>query len=77
MFSKIDIGNGVGFWNTMPMLARSRLRSCLGERMFSPSKQDFAGGALVGIESYIRLSTRSRVDLPQPDGPMKAVTLLS
>ena len=25
----------------------------------------------------MRLSTRSRVDLPQPDGPMKAVTLRS
>ena len=24
----------------------------------------------------MRLSTRSSVDLPQPDGPMKAVTLL-
>ena len=25
----------------------------------------------------MRLSTRSRVDLPQPDGPMKAVTVRS
>ncbi len=25
----------------------------------------------------MRLSTRSRVDLPQPDGPMKAVTCFS
>ena len=25
----------------------------------------------------MRLSTRSSVDLPQPDGPMKAVTLFS
>ena len=25
----------------------------------------------------MRLSTRNNVDLPQPDGPMKAVTLFS
>ncbi|MNC92381.1 hypothetical protein D3C83_87920 [compost metagenome] len=37
MFSKIDIGNGVGFWNTMPMRARRRLRSWRGDRMSSPS----------------------------------------
>ena len=28
-----------------------------------------------GITSCIRLSVRRRVDLPQPDGPMKAVTV--
>ena len=27
----------VGFWNTIPMRARRRLRSCRGERMSSPS----------------------------------------
>ena len=31
MFSKIDFGNGLGFWNTMPM----RLRTCTGS-MFAP-----------------------------------------
>ena len=30
------MGNGVGFWNTMPMRARSRFRSCLASRMFWP-----------------------------------------
>ena len=28
-----------------------------------------------GITSCMRLSVRSKVDLPQPDGPMNAVTL--
>ena len=27
-----------------------------------------------GIVSFIRLSVRRKVDLPQPEGPMKAVT---
>ncbi len=27
--------------------------------------------------SFIRLMQRRKVDLPQPDGPMKAVTVLS
>ena len=29
----------------------------------------------MGITSCMRFSVRSRVDLPQPDGPMKAVTV--
>ena len=28
----------------------------------------------IGIVSFIRLMQRRKVDLPQPDGPMKAVT---
>ena len=30
-----------------------------------------------GMVSFIRLRQRRKVDLPQPDGPMKAVTLSS
>jgi len=33
-------------------------------------------GALATV-SFIRFSERRKVDLPQPDGPMKAVTLSS
>jgi len=31
------IGNGTGFWNTMPTLLRRRFIGYFGERMFSPS----------------------------------------
>ena len=31
----------------------------------------------VGIVSFMRLMQRRKVDLPQPDGPMKAVTARS
>ena len=34
----------------MPTRERSRLRSCFGDRMSSPSRLDLARGALVGIE---------------------------
>ena len=37
----IVIGNGVGFWNTMPMRARNRLTSCSEERMSTLSKMTF------------------------------------
>ena len=39
MFSKIVIGNGVGFWNTIPTFARSRFTSCDGSRMLRPLKR--------------------------------------
>jgi len=31
----------------------------------------------MSIVSFIRLRQRRKVDLPQPDGPIKAVTVLS
>ncbi len=34
---KMDIGNGVGFWNTMPTRRRSDATSIVGARMSSPS----------------------------------------
>ena len=39
-----------------------------------PSKQDVALDAVAGMRSFIRFIVRSRVDLPQPDGPIRAVT---
>ncbi len=39
--SKIDIGNGVGFWKTMPMRARRTDMSAVGLRMSSPSRVMF------------------------------------
>ena len=40
-------------------------------------QQDLAFGAGSRIVSFIRFSVRRNVDLPQPDGPMRAVTLLA
>jgi len=36
MFSKMVIGKGVGFWKTMPTLARSRFTSCSGASTLRP-----------------------------------------
>ena len=37
---------------------------------------DLAGHAALGMVSFMRLMQRRKVDLPQPDGPMKAITPL-
>jgi hypothetical protein len=75
MFSKIVIGNGVGFWKTMPTLARSRFTSCALSSTLRPLNRISPSARWPGYRSNIRLKVRSSVDLPQPDGPMKAVTL--
>ena len=43
--------------------------------MSSPSSRTLPSTRAPGITSCIRLRVRSTVDLPQPDGPMNAVTL--
>ena len=43
--------------------------------MSSPSSSTEPSTRAPGMTSCIRLSVRSTVDLPQPDGPMNAVTL--
>ena len=43
--------------------------------MSSPSSSTLPSTRAPGITSCIRLRERSTVDLPQPDGPMIAVTL--
>ena len=73
----MDIGNGVGFWKTMPILARISVTSILLFRMFSPSRLMLPSALCSGYNSNMRLKVRSSVLLPQPDGPMKAVTLRS
>ena len=42
--------------------------------MSSPSSSIWPVTRADGIVSFIRLRQRRKVDLPQPDGPMKAVT---
>ena len=43
--------------------------------MSSPSSSTEPSTRAPGITSCIRLRVRSTVDLPQPDGPMNAITL--
>src|SRR5438093_3758578 len=45
--------------------------------MSSPSRSTFPSARAFGIVSCIRLRQRMRVDLPQPEGPMIAVTSCS
>ena len=61
----------------MPTLARISDTSCLDARMFSPSSTISPSARCSGYSSNMRLKVRSSVDLPQPDGPMKAVTFFS
>ena len=42
--------------------------------MSRPSMQTDPSTRVPGMMSFIRLSERRNVDLPQPDGPMRAVT---
>ena len=64
----------MGFWNTMPMRERSAFMSISGERRFSPSISTSPSARCPGYRLYMRFSTRSRVDLPQPLGPIIPVT---
>jgi hypothetical protein len=42
--------------------------------MSSPSSSIRPSTRALGIVSFMRFRARRNVDLPQPDGPMKAVT---
>ena len=44
--------------------------------MSAPSMSTFPSTRVPGMMSFIRLSVRRNVLLPQPDGPMNAVTTL-
>ncbi len=74
--SRIDIvGNGFGRWNTMPTWRRTSTGSTPGPYRLLPSMRTSPSTYAPGITSCMRLSVRRKVDLPQPDGPMKAVTV--
>ena len=45
--------------------------------MSSPSMRTVPSTRVPGMMSFIRLSVRRNVLLPQPDGPMNAVTWLA
>ena len=74
--SLIDIvGNGFGRWNTMPTWRRTMTGSTPGAYRSSPSILTEPSTYAPGMTSCMRLSVRRNVDLPQPDGPMNAVTV--
>src|SRR5512137_1904660 len=58
----------------MPTRRRWAVTSCA--RMFWPSRRISPSRRAWRTVSCIRLSVRSKVDLPQPEGPIRAVTLL-
>ncbi len=58
----------------MPTRDRSKTGSTSGELMFSPSMKISPVTLAPSIVSFIRFRHRRKVDLPQPDGPISAVT---
>src|SRR5262245_15121363 len=57
----------------MPIRRRSATGSVSGALMSRPSNLTSPTILAPGIRSFIRLKQRSRVLLPQPDGPIRAV----
>jgi hypothetical protein len=75
--SKIDIvGNGFGFWKTMPIARRTATTSTSALLMSRSSRRIPPSARAPGISSCMRLMQRTSVDLPHPDGPIMAVTSL-
>ena len=73
--SKIDmVGNGFGRWKTMPTVRRTVTGSTPEPYRFSSSSITLPSTRPPGVTSCIRFRVRRSVDLPQPDGPMNAVT---
>ena len=61
----------------MPIWRRTATGSTPGSYSDCPSTTTLPSTRAPGITSCIRFSDRSMVDLPQPDGPMNAVTDLA
>ena len=58
----------------MPTRDRNNTGSMSGSLMFSPSMMISPVTLQDSIVSFIRFRHRRKVDLPQPDGPISAVT---
>ena len=71
----VMVGNGLGCWDTMPMVRRTLTGATPGPYEFRPSRRTVPVMCPPRITSCIRLRVRSTVDFPQPDGPIKAVTV--
>ncbi|GAA2831141.1 hypothetical protein GCM10020220_020040 [Nonomuraea rubra] len=57
----------------MPIMRRTETGSIVGAYRSSPSSSTLPSTRAPGMTSCMRLSVRRNVDLPHPDGPMKAV----
>ena len=71
--SKMVFGNGLGFWNTMPIRRRTSAASTFDPYRLSPWYITDPSTCAPGVMSCMRLRQRSTVVLPHPDGPMNAV----
>src|SRR5438093_675643 len=68
------LGKGLGCWNTMPTSRRSATGSMPFENTETPSSRMSPAWRVCGISSFNRFTERKNVLLPQPDGPIRAVT---
>ena len=70
----MDFGKGLDFWKTMPTRRRTSMTSVPGALTSSPFTLMVPVTVTLSMRSFIRLRHRRRVDFPQPEGPMRAVT---
>ena len=78
MLSAIDlVGNGLGRWNTMPTARRTATGSASLPYTSWSCSSTVPSARAPGTSSCIRLRERRKVDFPQPDGPMRAVTVFA
>src|SRR5688572_5469720 len=67
------LGNGFGFWKTIPIRRRRVTGSVSGVVRSWPSNKISPDIRAPAIRSFIRLKQRRSVLLPQPEGPINAV----
>ena len=72
----MERGNTLGCWKTIPTRMRSSTGSIVPWLMSSPSSVMVPPTSTFPSMSFMRFRQRSSVDLPQPEGPMSAVTWL-
>src|SRR5713101_7793242 len=70
----MDLGKGLGRWKTIPTRRRWAVTSWA--KMFWPSRRISPSRRALRTVSCMRLRVRRRVDLPQPEVPIREVTLL-
>ena len=69
------VGNGFGRWKTMPTWRRTATGSTWAPYRSTSSRVTLPSTRAPGMTSCMRFRVRRKVDLPQPEGPMKAVTV--
>jgi hypothetical protein len=70
--SSIDLGNGFGFWNTIPMRLRTSTASTPGAYRSAPRYSTLASTRAPGTRSFMRFLHRINELLPEPEGPISA-----